>query len=133
MDIGTQVPGRLHLGPPPPAASQCQAEIYPEEDSYADDGGSGSLVVSTAGGCRWFAASHQQWNQVISGEAGRRGSGTVTFTVHRNRTDEPRRGAILVSGAVVTISQEAGTLLPAPRRPGGRRYPPASTGRVVPH
>jgi len=110
--------GRLRLGAPIPAMDQCQAELSLYEDGYPPDGGSGSVVVSVAGGCPWFAASHQSWIHVDASDVG---SGSVSFTVDRNRTGEPRQGALLVAGEEVAISQAAGTLKPAPRRPRGRR------------
>jgi hypothetical protein len=114
--------GRLYLGDPIRSMTECPVDVISDEDVFLDDGGSGSLLVSAASGCPWFAASHEQWIHIASGADGN-GSGTVTYTVDHNPTTEPRQGRLLVAGTVVPVFQEAARLMPAPRRPSGRRQP----------
>jgi hypothetical protein len=74
---------------------------------------SGSVAVSTLGGCNWTATSNAPWITVLSGTPGS-GPGSVKYSVAENTTTVARTGTITIAGQVLTISQSAG---PAPVQP----------------
>lgn len=90
--------------------------------SFTNDGGSGTLSVSTGAGCPWLAASNVPWVAVTGGTPGS-GSGTVQYTVAKtaNATDF-RNGTVTVGG--LTIGVQQGTA-------GGAQVPAFTAQAVV--
>jgi hypothetical protein len=87
--------------------SGCSISIAPTSQPVAVGGASGSVTVSTSGGCDWTAVSNVAWITVTKG-AGGSGGGSVEFTVDANATGAARSGTITIGGQVFTVDQ-AGT------------------------
>ena len=92
-----------------PAASSCTFTILPTSQNFISSGGTGSVSVTTQGGCAWTAVSNAGFVTITSGAAGT-GSGTVNYSVSAN-TGIPRMGSITIAGQTFTVTQDAA---PAP-------------------
>jgi uncharacterized protein (TIGR03437 family) len=69
-------------------------------------GGTGTVNVTTAGGCAWTATSNANWLTVTSGASGT-GNGTVGFTAQAN-TGPARSGTLTIAGQTFTVNQANG-------------------------
>jgi hypothetical protein len=81
----------------------CTYSINPTSQSFASNGGSGSVGVTATNGCAWTAVSNAAWVTVTGGAAGT-GNGTVNFTAAAN-TGAARSGTITVAGQTFTVSE----------------------------
>ncbi|MEO8370975.1 MAG: BACON domain-containing carbohydrate-binding protein, partial [Candidatus Solibacter sp.] len=89
----------------PSNSQDCTYSLTPATASFDNNGGSGTVTVSTAGGCVWQAASNTGWITIASGNPGS-GSGTVQFTVAKTPTaNEFRSGNLTIAGKNFTITQ----------------------------
>jgi hypothetical protein len=86
-------------------AGSCSYAISPSNQNVAAVGGSGSVAVTTAGGCAWTATSNALWILVLSGSPGT-GNGTVAFAVLPN-IGAGRSGTLTIAGQTFTVTQEA--------------------------
>ena len=84
----------------------CTYALSSSGTSLPASGGSGNIVVNTAGGCAWTAAASQTWIHTTSSGTG---SGTVAYTVDANATTSLRTGTITVGGQTFTLSQAGAT------------------------
>ncbi|MBL8235964.1 MAG: hypothetical protein JNM66_00990 [Bryobacterales bacterium] len=66
--------------------------------------GTGTISVSSGGGCPWTAKSNASWITIRSGASGT-GSGTVGFSVSKRNGKNVRTGTITVGPATVTVTQ----------------------------
>jgi hypothetical protein len=71
-------------------------------------GGSFPVVVTTASGCTWTAASNTSWVHAQTPTSGT-GTGTVTFTVDPN-VAPMRTGTLTIAGTTVTVTQPQATV-----------------------
>jgi len=83
----------------------CTVAIAPTSQNVAVAGGSGTVAVTTQGGCRWTAMSNAPWLTLATGDSGT-GNGSVTFNVAAN-TGATRSGTLTIGGNAFTVSQEA--------------------------
>ena len=83
-------------------ASGCTYAVSASIHAVGAAGGTGSVSVSTAGGCRWSAASNAAWI-ILEAPTGV-GSGSMTFTVVANEGGA-RSGTLTAAGQVITITQ----------------------------
>jgi hypothetical protein len=91
-------------------AAPCSYSIAPQAQGFSDQGGSGTIAVTTTdGSCSWTATASVTWI-VISGSGSGTGNGSVTFTVARN-TGAARSGTVTIAGQTSTVTQSA----PAPQ------------------
>jgi subtilisin family serine protease len=74
------------------------------EQRFGIRGGAGKVEVNALEKVKWRAISNDLWI-TIAAPAGGEGSGVVNFTVAENRTQEPRRGSLMIAGRTVTIIQ----------------------------
>jgi hypothetical protein len=81
--------------------------ISATSQSFAAAGGTGSVTVTTSGGCAWTASSPQSWVTITSGAMGS-GSGSVAFKVTANSSTTSRSATLTIAGKAFTVS-EAGT------------------------
>lgn len=65
---------------------------------------SGSVIVNTAAGCQWTAASNASWIIITSGASGT-GSGTVSISVAANPGTASRTGTLTIAGQTFTVIQ----------------------------
>lgn len=85
----------------------CSFSISPTSRSFNAIGGTGSIQVSTQGGCSWTATSNAAWIKVTSESSGT-GNGTVNYLVASNTSANSRTGTITVAGLTFTVSEAAG-------------------------
>ncbi len=82
----------------------CTFQVSPTRVNVNATGGTGSVTVTTAGGCSWAAGSNATW--ITVSPLGGAGSGAVTYTVASNGTNRQRTGTLTVAGQTVTIRQK---------------------------
>ncbi len=89
----------IATAPPPP---NCTFSISPTGRTLTQNGGSGSVRVTSASGCKWTAQSNVTWIHLDSGASGT-GNGTVFYSVAPSTSS--RNGTITVAGRTFTIYQ----------------------------
>jgi hypothetical protein len=87
-----------------PGGSRCALQVQTESTTFAAEGGSGVLRVSTARECSWTAQSQAAWLGLPSPATGQ-GDGSLPFTVSPNADPSARSGSIGVNDAQLQISQ----------------------------
>jgi hypothetical protein len=115
------------VNPNSPTASRCSVTATAQPASVGAPGGSGSIVVTTNRECAWEAASEAGWLSLGATKSGQ-GDGSVGFSAAANEVVSERRGAIVVNGARVEISQAAAAC--AYNLDRDRTGPSAAGGRV---
>jgi len=83
----------------------CLYTISPTTHFILKGGGTGSVSVTSSGGCSWSAVSNDGWIVITSGNSGS-GNGTVQFTVSSNAGSPSRTGTMIVAGQTATVHQE---------------------------
>ena len=86
--------------------AECLGDSYVVSSSgqtFQSSGGSGTVGVTTPGGCDWAAVSNVSWIAVTAGNAGD-GNGTVGYTVASN-PGGTRTGSVVMAGRVFTVTQ----------------------------
>jgi uncharacterized protein (TIGR03437 family) len=91
--------------PAPSAGLNCTYSLSPSGLRFSNDGGTGTVSVSTGAGCPWFAASNVPWITVTAGTPGS-GSGVVQYSVAKpaNATGS-RIGTVTVGGLTISVQQ----------------------------
>jgi len=82
----------------------CAYSISPDTVKMDEDGGTGTINVSTGSACRWTASSNDSWITITAGASGT-GAGTVRFTVARN-DGKKRNGTLTIAGRNAKVEQE---------------------------
>ena len=82
----------------------CAYSISPDTVKMDEDGGTGTINVSTGSACRWTASSNDSWITITAGASGT-GDGTVRFTVARN-DGKKRNGTLTIAGRNAKVEQE---------------------------
>lgn len=82
----------------------CTYPISPTTASIGNQGGSGTLTVTTQTGCPWISSSGASWFTITSGNQGA-GSGTVSYSVTSNTSSSTRSAASTIAGKLFTVSQ----------------------------
>jgi hypothetical protein len=82
----------------------CSYAISPEGLTFSDQGGAGTVTVTTAAGCSWSATSSAAWTVITAGQAGT-GPGTVAYTVAGNPDAGSRSGTLTIADQRHTIVQ----------------------------
>ena len=86
--------------------TDCTYTISSTENSFGQQGGSGSFdVTSSSGDCEWTTSISADWITISAGASGR-GDGSVSYTVAANTLSSERTGTIIVGGQSHTITQE---------------------------
>jgi hypothetical protein len=99
---------RISLSPAPPP---CEFSISPTNKSFPANGGTGTIVLTTAGDCNWIAASNASWINITSATSGT-GSSSIHYSVEANTSQNTRTGKINVGGKALTITQAAQSASP---------------------
>ncbi|MGA9773181.1 MAG: BACON domain-containing carbohydrate-binding protein [Blastocatellia bacterium] len=86
-------------------SADCQYAIDNSRKSYASNGGSGMLTISTEASCAWTAASSANWLTFTSTNIGI-GNGTVAYSVAPNAGPSGRKTTITIAGKTFTIKQK---------------------------
>jgi hypothetical protein len=85
--------------------SACTYTLSPGAQSLPAAGGTASVTVTTAPGCRWTASSSAGWLTLTSASSGT-GSGTVTVEGTENAGASGRSASLTIGGETATISQD---------------------------
>jgi len=85
------------------AGAGCTSAINPIDTSVPATGGTGTVTVTSPGGCGWTAASQSAWITVTSGAVGN-GMGTVALSVAPNAA-AARVGTVVIAGRTFTVTQ----------------------------
>lgn len=85
----------------PPA--NCSISLSPRSATMGQQGGAGSVTVTTQPGCAWTAVSNASWIVVTGGSTGS-GTGAVTYTVAAS-TGKPRTGTVAIAGKSFQVKQ----------------------------
>ncbi len=104
--------------------------IMPTSQSFPIAGGTGSVSVTTGGGCMWTAASNAAFIMITSGSSGT-GNGTVNYSVAANPpSSSPRSGTLTIAGQTFTVNQDGSC--PLAISPSGRAFnAPGGTGDIA--
>jgi hypothetical protein len=84
--------------------TNCTIAISPANVSFGNEGGPGTVAVSTSAGCTWTAAASGGWITIAEGASGT-GSGSVKYTVAANTSGQSRTGTLTVGGQAHGITQ----------------------------
>ena len=82
----------------------CTYTLSATSKSYTSSGGSGSVGVTTPGGCGWTATSNVGWITITSGSSGT-GNGTVSYTVAANASSGTLTGTVTIAGQTFTVTE----------------------------
>jgi fibronectin type 3 domain-containing protein len=85
----------------PPA---CTYSVSPASQSFAPEGGTGTVNVTTQPGCPWTALSNGSW-LVVTSNGSVTGNGTVNYSALSNSSTSTRTATLTVAGQSVTITQ----------------------------
>jgi hypothetical protein len=84
----------------------CSYTLSASSAAFGAAGGSGSVDVTTAGGCSWSVANVPAWITITSGNGGT-GNGTVGYNVATNTNASSRNAILSIGGRNHTVSQSA--------------------------
>lgn len=82
----------------------CSIDIAPNSASFSKDSATGTFAVNTLAHCQWSAASNAGWLSITGGREGT-GSGTVSYSIERNREPVSRSAAITVGNKTFSVMQ----------------------------
>jgi hypothetical protein len=85
--------------------SRCGVQAQAETSSFAPDGGSGAIRISTNRECTWSARSDAAWVSLTPPTTGQ-GDGSVQFTIGANADPASRAAAIIIEDQRLQVSQE---------------------------
>jgi uncharacterized protein YkwD len=88
----------------PNQAGTCAYSLDHSNRSFAATGGSDAIQLSAGSGCAWMASSNANWISISSNPSGS-GTGTVTYNVAANSSDQPRTGSVTIEGQTFTVTQ----------------------------
>jgi len=84
----------------------CSYTLSASSAAFGAAGGSGSVDVTTAGGCSWSVANVPAWVTITSGNGGS-GNGTVGYSVAANTNGSSRSAILSIAGRSHTVTQSA--------------------------
>ena len=87
-------------------APSCTYSISPTSRAFDQNGGTGTVSVSTTAGCNWSTTANSAWIQITSGASGT-GSGTVGYRVDAN-PGGARTGSMTIADHPFTVIQSGG-------------------------
>jgi hypothetical protein len=84
----------------------CDYSISPTSVALSNGALNSSVSVSTAPGCTWTASSPVSW-VTITGNSSGTGSGSVTYSVGANASNQFRSATLNIAGDAFTVNQSA--------------------------
>jgi CSLREA domain-containing protein len=84
----------------------CSSSISHTSQSFAANGGTGSVNVTANADCNWTATSSAGWITITAGASGA-GSGTVSYAVAAHTNNSPRSATLTIAGQTFTVLQGA--------------------------
>jgi len=94
-------------------SSSCTYALSATTVSFPVIGGTGSVGLTTGGGCSWTATSNAAW-LTITGSASGTGNGVVRYSVATNASILPRIGVLTVQGQTLTVTEHGAFAFAAP-------------------
>jgi len=91
-------------------STPCSYSISTMSQSFAANGGTGSINVTAPAGCPWTAVSNNPSFITITGGSNGNGNGTVMYSVGVSSSTTIRNGTITVAGITFTVFQGAAFL-----------------------
>jgi glucose/arabinose dehydrogenase len=101
---GVVIAGRVHAvaqAAPP----RCPLEIDPKKIVIGQEGGTGTLTVTTRGECSWHATASDPWIVITAGASGT-GPGIVQYRIGPRPEDATHRGRIQIGSRAVLVRQQ---------------------------
>jgi RHS repeat-associated protein len=90
----------------PPNQASCSYSLNDTDEPVSEQGGSGSLTMTTGAGCAWTAVSNASWLTVTSPLNGNgSGTGPIGYSVVANNSGAQRTGMITARGRTFTVTQ----------------------------
>lgn len=89
-----------------PSSAKCQISAASSRAAFGASGGAGVLTISADRDCEWAAQAAVTWI-AVDGPASGQGAATVNFGVSANGAPTARKGAIVVAGTPLEITQDA--------------------------
>jgi subtilisin-like proprotein convertase family protein len=83
----------------------CPTSLMPTSESYAGNGGMGSIAVTGDMGCNWTVTNNNPEFITVTSGPGGTGNGTVNYTVAANPNQTIRQGTITVGDLTFTVFQ----------------------------
>ncbi|MBP1746321.1 MAG: Flagellar hook-length control protein FliK [Deltaproteobacteria bacterium] len=84
--------------------NSCTYTISPTTAQLAQQGGTGTVQVSTQKGCTWTASSSASWVTITEGNKGS-GIGKVSYSAKNNSGSKLRTAAFTIARSVFTVNQ----------------------------
>jgi hypothetical protein len=88
-----------------PSPTRCGVQLQAEKVTFAADGGSGSVRVTTNRECTWSAQSEAAWVSLATPTSGQ-GEGSVQFTVTSNGDPASRTTGVKIEDQRIQLTQE---------------------------
>jgi C1A family cysteine protease len=101
----TVLPTTTTTSAPTTTTTICTYSISPSSKTFKASGGTGTVKVSTQGGCSWTAASNTAWIHIPLLNSSGTSNGTVSYTVDSNPTNTSRIGTMTIAGMTFKIQQ----------------------------
>jgi len=111
-------------------AGNCTYALSASGQSFPTSGGTGTVTVTTQGGCAWTAMSNNSWIMISSG--GGTGPGAVSYSVAAN-SGAARTGTMTIAGLGFTVTQSGtnGAACPAVTGISPPNGPPGATTTIT--
>jgi hypothetical protein len=87
-------------------AAPCAFSINPTSATVHNNGGSGSVALTTGASCDWTATSNSSFITITSAGGGT-GSATINYTAAGNAARTQRTGTLTIGGQTFTLTQKA--------------------------
>jgi len=84
----------------------CTFSLSATGQSFTATAGSGSVNVTTQGGCSWGVTNNNPEFITVTGGNGGSSSGTVSYQVLANGSSNPRTGKLIIAGITYTVIQD---------------------------
>lgn len=87
----------------------CDYALSSQSQSFAAEGGSGSVDISAPNNCSWTVSNPANWIELLS-SAGGKGDGKINFKVAPNAQEDGREVTIVIVDQPFTVSQDGVSL-----------------------
>jgi hypothetical protein len=91
------------LAKSPTEPTDCVVAIAPASSTFGEEGGNGSVTVTTGAGCTWSATASADWIMMTGGTGA--GPRTLAYAVAANAATESRTGTLTIAGQRHTVTQ----------------------------
>lgn len=88
--------------------SNCTFTLAPASQTFATNGGAGTVNVTSQSGCNWTASSNAEWLTITAGTSGT-GNGAVNYLVAANNSATTRSSTLTIAGQLFSVTQSGGS------------------------